>query len=295
MGLGEQALAIRGTCVCLGGFSQGPPQTGVARAGQWQGQTRLGWAGVCSHRRVLEAARKANQTGHFFWMGSDSWGSKSAPVLDLEEVAEGAVTILPKRMSVRGKPGSPGLRPPRLPPLSVCSPAVPSYCPPTPFLAHSSSSCILSFLFLGPHPLCADARGWVALPVTLDPAGFKSRFRSFLLPSQIFSGVGGVWHIQEAYLSRTFPSSPHPSIPSPIWDREPRPSPCLGHVLCQKGLGAASRRQEEGDVPGSPCRPCPGLAGPRWCRGWVYPVWHPFLLGQNPQSPWVGLVCSRCE
>ncbi|XP_063488320.1 metabotropic glutamate receptor 4 isoform X6 [Symphalangus syndactylus] len=53
-------------------------------------------------RRVLEAARRANQTGHFFWMGSDSWGSKIAPVLHLEEVAEGAVTILPKRMSVRG-------------------------------------------------------------------------------------------------------------------------------------------------------------------------------------------------
>lgn len=63
------------------------------------------WAGLlCPHRRVLEAARRANQTGHFFWMGSDSWGSKSAPVLRLEEVAEGAVTILPKRMSVRGRP-----------------------------------------------------------------------------------------------------------------------------------------------------------------------------------------------
>lgn len=59
---------------------------------------------LCPHRRVLEAARRANQTGHFFWMGSDSWGSKSAPVLRLEEVAEGAVTILPKRMSVRGRP-----------------------------------------------------------------------------------------------------------------------------------------------------------------------------------------------
>ncbi|XP_054578150.1 metabotropic glutamate receptor 4 isoform X2 [Eptesicus fuscus] len=54
-------------------------------------------------RRVLEAARKANQTGHFFWMGSDSWGSKIAPVLHLEEVAEGAVTVLPKRMSVRDR------------------------------------------------------------------------------------------------------------------------------------------------------------------------------------------------
>lgn len=63
------------------------------------------WVGLlCPHRRVLEAARRANQTGHFFWMGSDSWGSKSAPVLRLEEVAEGAVTILPKRMSVRGRP-----------------------------------------------------------------------------------------------------------------------------------------------------------------------------------------------
>ncbi|XP_015414162.1 PREDICTED: metabotropic glutamate receptor 4 isoform X2 [Myotis davidii] len=54
-------------------------------------------------RRVLQAARKANQTGHFFWMGSDSWGSKIAPVLHLEEVAEGAVTVLPKRMSVRDR------------------------------------------------------------------------------------------------------------------------------------------------------------------------------------------------
>ena len=71
---------------------------------QLRGQTRLGCAGACSRRRVLEAARKANQTGHFFWMGSDSWGSKIAPVLHLEEVAEGAVTILPKRMSVRGRP-----------------------------------------------------------------------------------------------------------------------------------------------------------------------------------------------
>lgn len=54
------------------------------------------------HRRVLEAAKRANQTGHFIWMGSDSWGSKIAPVLHLEEVAEGSVTILPKRVSVRG-------------------------------------------------------------------------------------------------------------------------------------------------------------------------------------------------
>ncbi|KAJ8259609.1 hypothetical protein GJAV_G00171390, partial [Gymnothorax javanicus] len=53
-------------------------------------------------RRLLQAAKKANLTGHFLWVGSDSWGSKISPVLHQEDVAEGAVTILPKRMSIRG-------------------------------------------------------------------------------------------------------------------------------------------------------------------------------------------------
>ncbi|KAK7145145.1 hypothetical protein R3I94_011291 [Phoxinus phoxinus] len=53
-------------------------------------------------RRLLQAAKKANQTGHFLWVGSDSWGSKISPVLHQEEMAEGAVTILPKRQSIRG-------------------------------------------------------------------------------------------------------------------------------------------------------------------------------------------------
>uniref|UniRef100_A0A8C7C1N4 Glutamate metabotropic receptor 4 n=1 Tax=Oncorhynchus kisutch TaxID=8019 RepID=A0A8C7C1N4_ONCKI len=52
-------------------------------------------------RRLLQAAKKANQTGHFIWVGSDSWGSKISPVLHQEEMAEGAVTILPKRQSIR--------------------------------------------------------------------------------------------------------------------------------------------------------------------------------------------------
>uniref|UniRef100_A0A8D0DFV5 Glutamate metabotropic receptor 4 n=1 Tax=Salvator merianae TaxID=96440 RepID=A0A8D0DFV5_SALMN len=54
-------------------------------------------------KNVLMAAKRANQTGHFIWMGSDSWGSKIAPVRDLEDVAEGSVTILPKRASVRDR------------------------------------------------------------------------------------------------------------------------------------------------------------------------------------------------
>uniref|UniRef100_A0A673G3E9 Metabotropic glutamate receptor 4-like n=1 Tax=Sinocyclocheilus rhinocerous TaxID=307959 RepID=A0A673G3E9_9TELE len=52
-------------------------------------------------RRLLQAAKKANQTGHFLWVGSDSWGSKISPVLHQEEMAEGAVTILPKRQNIR--------------------------------------------------------------------------------------------------------------------------------------------------------------------------------------------------
>lgn len=55
-----------------------------------------------SQRRLLTAAKKANQTGHFIWVGSDSWGSKISPILNQEEMAEGAVTILPKRQSIKG-------------------------------------------------------------------------------------------------------------------------------------------------------------------------------------------------
>ncbi|XP_010000623.1 PREDICTED: metabotropic glutamate receptor 6-like, partial [Chaetura pelagica] len=53
-------------------------------------------------RRVLEAATLANLSGHFSWVGSDSWGAKMAPVAGLEEVALGAITILPNRASVPG-------------------------------------------------------------------------------------------------------------------------------------------------------------------------------------------------
>lgn len=63
-------------------------------------------SGFSPCRRVLEAAKRANQTGHFIWMGSDSWGSKISPVLHQEEVAEGSVTILPKRVSVKGTRGT---------------------------------------------------------------------------------------------------------------------------------------------------------------------------------------------
>lgn len=64
---------------------------------------------VClSFRRVLDAAKRNNQTGHFLWVGSDSWGSKISPVVQQESVAEGAITILPKRASIEGKIPSSG-------------------------------------------------------------------------------------------------------------------------------------------------------------------------------------------
>ncbi|XP_075883231.1 metabotropic glutamate receptor 7-like [Nelusetta ayraudi] len=53
-------------------------------------------------RGVLNATKRANQVGHFLWIGSDSWGSKSSPIHLLEDVAVGAVTILPKRSSIEG-------------------------------------------------------------------------------------------------------------------------------------------------------------------------------------------------
>lgn len=58
---------------------------------------------LSSFRRVLQAARKSNLTGHFLFVGSDSWGAKISPIQDQEDVAEGAVTILPKRASIDGR------------------------------------------------------------------------------------------------------------------------------------------------------------------------------------------------
>ncbi|KAF4789673.1 metabotropic glutamate receptor 8-like protein [Turdus rufiventris] len=52
--------------------------------------------------QVLAAAKRADQVGHFLWVGSDTWGSKVSPLLQQEDVAEGAITILPKRATIEG-------------------------------------------------------------------------------------------------------------------------------------------------------------------------------------------------
>ncbi|XP_067129617.1 metabotropic glutamate receptor 3-like isoform X2 [Centruroides vittatus] len=48
-------------------------------------------------RKMLAASIRKNMSGHFLWIGSDSWGAKIHPVRDQEIAAEGAITILPKR------------------------------------------------------------------------------------------------------------------------------------------------------------------------------------------------------
>lgn len=53
-------------------------------------------------RKLLQATVRANRTGHFLWIGSDSWGAKVYPVRDQESAAEGAITILPRRNSLEG-------------------------------------------------------------------------------------------------------------------------------------------------------------------------------------------------
>ncbi|NWU33648.1 GRM7 protein, partial [Hylia prasina] len=53
-------------------------------------------------QQILAAAKRADQVGHFLWVGSDTWGSKLSPLLQQEDVAEGAITILPKRATIEG-------------------------------------------------------------------------------------------------------------------------------------------------------------------------------------------------
>ncbi|XP_055073144.1 metabotropic glutamate receptor 7-like isoform X1 [Misgurnus anguillicaudatus] len=53
-------------------------------------------------RGILNASKRADQVGHFLWIGSDSWGAKYSPIQGLEDAAVGAVTILPKRATVVG-------------------------------------------------------------------------------------------------------------------------------------------------------------------------------------------------
>lgn len=53
-------------------------------------------------RKLLQATIRANKTGYFLWIGSDSWGAKVHPVKEQEFAAEGAITILPTKNAIQG-------------------------------------------------------------------------------------------------------------------------------------------------------------------------------------------------
>ena len=44
-------------------------------------------------REILKAAKRQNLSQHYTWLASDFWGSKTKHLVDLEDVAEGAITI----------------------------------------------------------------------------------------------------------------------------------------------------------------------------------------------------------
>lgn len=54
-------------------------------------------------KRLLRASIRANRTGHFYWIASDSWGAKSYPVRDQEFAAVNTISILPHRKESAGK------------------------------------------------------------------------------------------------------------------------------------------------------------------------------------------------
>ena len=54
-------------------------------------------------KKLLRASIRANKTGHFYWIASDSWGAKSYPVRDQEFAAVNTITVLPHRKESAGK------------------------------------------------------------------------------------------------------------------------------------------------------------------------------------------------
>lgn len=45
------------------------------------------------HRRILQAAKRANLVNPFHWIASDGWGKQQKLVEGIEDIAEGAITV----------------------------------------------------------------------------------------------------------------------------------------------------------------------------------------------------------
>ena len=53
-------------------------------------------------RKLLKTLKRSNSSTELTFLASDSWGAKIHPVYGQELVAEGAVTLLPKRRVIKG-------------------------------------------------------------------------------------------------------------------------------------------------------------------------------------------------
>ena len=53
-------------------------------------------------RKLLKTLKRSNSSTELTFLASDSWGAKIHPVYGQEIVAEGAVTLLPKRRVIKG-------------------------------------------------------------------------------------------------------------------------------------------------------------------------------------------------
>lgn len=51
-------------------------------------------------KNLLRSMQRNNQSGTFYYLASDSWGMKAVPVEGNEPVADGAISILPKRSEI---------------------------------------------------------------------------------------------------------------------------------------------------------------------------------------------------
>lgn len=174
--------------------------------------------------------------------------------------------------------------PPRhLPPRSMSSLTVPPYGSPTPSLSHSCRH-LLSPFFRGPQPPCADVPGWPRWPHSTqqrgDPAsGFPS--------PQMFLGVGGMWHTQNAiYQGLAF--VPVYSVPP---GAEQGPRPAWGTSAGRAGSCSGATRGGCWAGAGISLQNLPGAGRPWEVLGLGLPC-SASLLGTEPTVTWAGADCS---
>lgn len=245
MGQGDHGL-FRGHVCAGGGVSQEPLRAGVPGGDSCRG--RHGWAGlvcvptgVCWRRRG-RPTRQATSSG---W--APTAGAPRAPPCCTWRRWPRALSLSsPRGCQCEVGPAAPDCTPTSLSPAPTVG-VLPSFS--LLLSPHSIPYPLLIFphsVFPLPWPtpsLCSCSR-LDGLSSYIRPSRIQTQIQELSSPFSDIFGCGR-WVVRTgSFFIKVLPSSPHPTIPSPICNREPRPSLCLGHVLCQKGLGATSWRQE---------------------------------------------------